>query len=378
MSEKDSYKPDWAPKMDNDAFSVRIKKGVRKSSEGGAGRLKSNLKRKDLAVEEYVDGVLNGDKTVLARAITLIESNAVDHYDKAREVLKKILPHSGQSLRIGITGIPGSGKSTFIDTFGCFLINAGFNVAVLAVDPSSKATKGSILGDKTRMERLAREANCFIRPSPTGGTLGGVTRKSRETMLLCEASGYNVLLIETVGVGQSETTVRSMVDFFLLILIAGAGDELQGIKRGVLEMADALLINKADGERKSMAELTCKEYALALKYLASATQGWETRAHTCSALTGEGIKAIWELIQEFEKHIKETGIFHQRRKQQTIEWVYSMIENYLVEDFYSNSRVQKQLSDLEDKVFNGLILPTNAAEQLLKTYYSLDKKGKKP
>jgi len=369
MSDNDSYTPDWVPKDAGDAFAVKIKKGIETKSTIKKNPQKSQTKRSHLAIDDYVNGVLKNDKTLLARTITLIESNSTDHYDKAREVLKKLLPYSGKSLRVGITGVPGAGKSTLIETLGSYLIEQGYKVAVLAVDPSSTVTRGSILGDKTRMERLSRQLNCFIRPSPSGGTLGGVTRKSRETILVCEAAGYDVILVETVGIGQSEITVRSMVDFFLLIMIAGAGDELQGIKRGVIEIADALLINKADGQNKTRAELARKEYAMALKYLAPATRGWKTNAFTCSALTGEGIPEIWRLIKTFETQTKESGVFDERRKNQALEWVYSMIENYLKENFFNNPEVRNQFHQVKQEILNETLLPTTAAEQLLRTFY---------
>jgi len=375
MSDKNSYAPDWAPENGGDAFAVRIKKGISpnpkeretKSSHAAKG---SGVKRSQLSVQEYIDGVLANSKPILARAITLIESNSPDHYEKAREVLKELLPHAGQSLRVGITGVPGAGKSTFIETLGCYLLDKGFKVAVLAIDPSSSLTRGSILGDKTRMEKLSRRADCFIRPSPSGGTLGGVTRKTRETMLLCEAAGYDVILVETIGVGQSEVTVRSMVDFFLLVLIAGAGDELQAIKRGVMEIADAVLVNKADGNNKTRAEASRGEYAMALKYLPAATRGWETEAHTCSALTGEGIPEIWKVVKDFEKATQESGVFQERRNRQSVDWVFTMIEDYLKENFYTDPSVKAKIPEMEKNITNRTILPTTAAEELLKAFYS--------
>jgi len=369
MKDKKGQTPDWVPKNAGDAFAVSIKKGIELDKTSRIKKTPTHKKRAQLGVNEYIEGVLKADKTILARTITLIESNSSGHYEKAREVLKGLLPYTGNSLRIGITGVPGAGKSTLIETLGCYLIKQGNKVAVLAVDPTSSITKGSILGDKTRMEKLSREQDSFIRPSPSGGTLGGVTRKSRETILICEAAGFDVILIETMGVGQSEITVRSMVDFFLLVMISGAGDELQGIKKGVIEIADAIVVNKADSKNKDLANAAKIEYSLALKYLAHATKGWETNAYTCSALTGEGIHEIWNVIKNFEKITKKSGFFYERRKKQTLEWMFSMIENYLNENFYENLEVQNQITIIKNQVLDGILLPTTAAENLLKTFY---------
>lgn len=327
-------------------------------------------KRVGLTVDQHVSGVLSGDRSLLARTITLIESNASEHFEKARQVLKALLPRSGKSLRIGISGVPGSGKSTLIEALGCFLIERGFKVAVLTVDPTSAVTKGSILADKTRMEKLARQDNGFIRPSPSGNTLGGVARTSRETILVCEAAGYNIILVETVGVGQNEITVRSMVDFFLLVMIAGAGDELQGIKRGIIEIADALLINKADGENRSGALKAKNDYGMALKYLAPATAGWKTEAYICSALTGEGIEEIWALLTNFEKTTRQSGVFDERRKKQSLDWVFGMVEHFLRDHFFNHPAIQKKLPTIKKEILKGSILPTVAAEQLLNLFFS--------
>ncbi len=329
----------------------------------------ADKKRSVLAPQEYVKGVLSGDRTVLARTITLIESNAAEHIKKARTVLKHLLPFAGKSFRIGITGMPGAGKSTLIEALGCFLVEKGFKVAVLAVDPTSSITRGSILGDKTRMEKLSRRKNAFIRPSPSGGTLGGVTRKSLETIIICESAGFDIIIIETVGVGQNEITVRSMVDFFLLVLIPGAGDELQGIKRGVIEIADALIINKADGYNREKAERVREEYSLALKYLAPATPGWKTRAYLCSALNGEGVAGLWETIGRFRQKTRESGIFYKRRQNQNLDWMFGLIENRLRDDFFSHPGIQRELSLVKEKVLDGSILPTAAAERLLNLFF---------
>jgi LAO/AO transport system kinase len=362
----DEYLPDWVPENPSDGFATKVVRGVM-PEPNKTGKTQSQ-KRAHLKIDDYVEGVIKDNRTILARAITLIESNSPAHYEISQEVLKKLLPHSGKSIRIGITGFPGAGKSTLIETLGLNLIKQGHKVAVLAIDPSSTVTKGSILGDKTRMEKLSREKNCFIRPSPSEGTLGGVARKSRETMLVCEAAGFDVILVETVGVGQSEVTVRSMVDFFLLIMIAGAGDELQGIKKGVIELADALLINKADGDNKPRALSTQAEFSMALKYIAPATKNWQTNAFTCSAMTGEGIENIWKVIMKFKEHTKSTGTFENRRKTQALEWVYNLVEEQIKKSFYENTEIQKNLPKIEKDILSGKILPTTAAEVLLGVY----------
>ncbi len=325
-------------------------------------------RRKTLTVDDYVEGVLSQDRVMLARTITLIESSAKKHREMAEQVLKKLMPHTGNSIRIGITGVPGAGKSTLIEAFGTMLCEDGHRVAVLAIDPSSSVTGGSILGDKTRMEKLSRHPKAFVRPSPSGGTLGGVTRKTRETMLVCEAAGYDVILIETVGTGQNEVTVRSMVDFFLVIALTGAGDELQGMKKGIMELADSIFINKADGENRQRALKARAELNRVLYFLQSPTEGWKPRAFTCSALTGENIRGIWDVILKFEEVTKESGVFEKRRKQQLIDWVDWMIEDELKRRFYENEAVKQELPAIRSDVLNANLSPAAAVKKIMEIF----------
>jgi len=324
--------------------------------------------RRNFTTQEYIDGIVSGDRTRLARAVTLIESNRPQDLDLAQELLQALLPKTGNSLRVGITGLPGAGKSSLIETLGLQLIAAGHQVAVMAVDPSSTVSGGSILGDKTRMERLAADPRAFIRPSPSGGILGGVARKTRETMLLFEAAGYDVILIETIGVGQNEVTVRSMVDFFLLVLVAGAGDELQGIKRGIFELADAVLINKADGDNMRAAEYARSEYERALSFLRPATEGWQTRAFAGSALTGEGIPEIWQVVLRFQEKTTASHAFQERRQRQERDWLHALIQERLTTMFHEHPRVQLLLPDLERAVIAGELTATTAARRLLEEF----------
>ncbi|MCA9564651.1 MAG: methylmalonyl Co-A mutase-associated GTPase MeaB [Myxococcales bacterium] len=309
-----------------------------------------------------------GDRTVLARAITLVESNLHSHFETAQAVLKAVIPKAGGSIRVGITGVPGVGKSTFVEALGTMLCDRGHRVAVLAVDPSSSKSRGSILGDKTRMERLSRHPNAFIRPSPTGGNLGGVTRQTRETIVLCEAAGFDIVLIETVGVGQSEITVRSMVDFFMLLMLAGAGDELQGIKKGVIELADAMVVNKADGSNRKAAVIAAREYSRALRFVPAATTGWQTRAFTCSAIEGEGIEDVWKVVETFTHLTKSSGAFEARRVEQREEWMLAMIEQALLDRFYGDPDVAASLDHARQDVAEGRKTAAEAAHQILSEY----------
>ena len=317
---------------------------------------------------EIVDGVRSGSRTLLGRAITLIESNAPKHAPLAEEVVRQALPYSGRSIRVGVTGVPGAGKSTFIESFGTLLCQEGKRMAVLAVDPSSTVTRGSVLGDKTRMEMLCREENCFIRPSPSSGTLGGVTRKSRETIILCEAAGYEIILVETVGVGQSETTVRSMVDFFLVLLIAGAGDELQGIKKGIIELADTLLITKADGSNIPRTEAARVEFSRVLHYLTSPTPGWKPEVMTCSSLERKGIREVWDVIERFHKTTRDNNYFLENRKRQTLDWIEDMLSQQLWQDFIRNPGTMAQWPIVERSVLAGKLSASTAVKQLFNAY----------
>jgi LAO/AO transport system kinase len=322
-------------------------------------------KRKNLSAQDYISGIKKRDRTILGRAITLIESNIDEHQELAQQVLTEILPDTGNSIRIGISGVPGAGKSTLIEAFGLYLIEKSHKVAVLAVDPTSSITGGSILGDKTRMEQLARHPECFIRPSPTSGALGGVARKTRESILICEAAGFDVIIVETVGVGQSEIAVRGMVDFFLLLQIAGSGDELQGIKRGIIEITDAIYINKADGENKAKAEVAKKDFAIALHYMKPYTKGWTPEVATCSALTCEGINELWQTIERFKDVTTQNDALQERRQQQAKDWMYFIVNEYLQTLFLKNPEVNKMLPELEQAVVSGEMPATVAAQRLV-------------
>lgn len=316
-------------------------------------------------IDALADGVLKGERRSLARAITLVESNAGGHRQAARALLRRLLPHSGDSIRVGVTGAPGAGKSTLIEALGMQLTDAGMRVAVLAIDPSSSRSGGSILGDKTRMSSLARSPGAFIRPSPSAGTPGGVASKTRECILLCEAAGHEVVLLETVGSGQGEVAARSMVDFFLLLLLTGAGDGLQGIKKGVMELADAIAINKADGDNQSAARAAAGETRRALRTLAPANGGWQPQVVTCSALEGTGISELWTLIEQFRRSEVASGDWQRRRREQRLAWLHERLEEGLREAYFSQPWVRTVLPELEGAVMAGDLGVADAVPQLL-------------
>ena len=324
-----------------------------------------NDSRQRLSVSDYVDGVLNCDRALLAQAITLIESLNDDHRATADAVLTELLIRKQDSIRIGITGVPGVGKSTFIESFGKQLTSLDHKVAVLAVDPTSSRTGGSILGDKTRMQELSRDKNAFIRPSPTSGTLGGVTRVTRETIVLCEAAGFDVILVETVGVGQSEIMVSQMVDFFLALMLPGAGDELQGIKKGILEIADMIAVNKADGEMKNAANRAVMEYQHALDILNPKSANWKPRSLSCSAFTGDGLAAIWETIRDYKRLLKDAGEWQEKRKSQQVEWMWAIIRERILSKIETNEKVQSLVPQLELQVAESKLTPALAALEIL-------------
>lgn len=328
-----------------------------------------SLRHKTPSAKELIDGILAGNITALSRSITLIESTNVAHLQKANDVINACLPYANKSIRIGITGVPGVGKSTFIEAFGKYLTRLGKKVAVLAVDPSSTISHGSILGDKTRMEELVKDPNAFIRPSASGETLGGVARKTRETITLCEAAGFDTIIIETVGVGQSETAVHSMVDFFLLLKISGAGDELQGIKRGIMEMADAIVINKADGDNIKRAKLAKTEFNRALHLFPMKKSGWMPTVETCSAITHEGIDAVWKTISDYLELTKSNSYFSEKRREQNQYWMMETIDEYLKNNFYNNPEITARLETNKKAVQNDEISPFAAAHLLLDMYF---------
>lgn len=369
MSKK--IKPDWQPEgvEDDHHYAGFVAPGVTGGHDGMPGDVAKQRrplkKRRQLSLDEYEQGILDANVSILSQAITLVESNHPKHEKTAQSLLQRVLPKTGKSIRIGITGVPGVGKSTLIENIGCMLCQKGHHVAILAVDPSSSVNGGSILGDKTRMENLVREANAYIRPSPSSGSLGGVGRKSRETMLLCEAAGYDIILIETVGVGQNEITVRSMVDFFFLVMLAGAGDELQGMKKGVIEIADLLAVNKADGANEQPAKLAAAEYARVLEFLQPATNGWKTQSVTCSAFQQATLESLWEIILEFIGMTRKSGALASRRQQQSIEWMHSMIEEELRNRFLRNKNVQRLLPNIEAQVASNTLPATTAVHRIM-------------
>lgn len=322
------------------------------------------------SVGELVEGIIKGDVTMLSRAVTLVESVAPDHYALAQEVIEKCLPYSGQSRRIGITGVPGAGKSTSIDVFGLHVLKKGGKLAVLAIDPSSERTKGSILGDKTRMEKLSQHPSTFIRPSPSAGSLGGVARKTRETIVLCEAAGYNNIFVETVGVGQSETAVHSMVDFFLLIQLAGTGDELQGIKRGIMEMADGIVINKADGDNVGPAQLAQAQFRSALRLFPPAASGWEPEVLTYSGYYELGITEVWDMIDRYFDFVTANGYFERKRMEQARYWMYETIDNRLRSNFYNDPEIARMLEEREVQVLSNRLSSFTAARDILDYYFN--------
>lgn len=333
--------------------------------------MRPKRKRKQLSVDEYVDRIKKGDISILSQAVTLVESSLPEHQKIAQELIEKCLPFAGNSVRIGITGVPGAGKSTFIEALGMHIVRTGHKLAVLAIDPSSERSKGSILGDKTRMEQLSVAKNAFIRPSPSAGSLGGVARKTRESIVLCEAAGFDTIFVETVGVGQSEIAVHSMVDFFLLIQLAGAGDELQGIKRGIMEMADGIAINKCDGTNIDKSNVARAQYQNALHIFPAPDSGWNPEVITCSAIENSGIVEIWEMIEKQVQFVKSNHFFEHKRNSQSKYWMYETINEHLKNNFYQNPEIQKLIIKNEQRVLSNEISSFIAANELLNNYFKL-------
>lgn len=357
------------PENDEKYIGLTVNSGV--SQPPSVNPYLKRHRRKPLpSVAEMVEGIVKGDVTMLSRAVTLVESIQPDHYALAQEVIEKCLPHSGNSRRIGITGVPGAGKSTSIDVFGLHVLRDGGKLAVLAIDPSSERTRGSILGDKTRMEKLSQHPGAFIRPSPSAGSLGGVARKTRETIVLCEAAGYNNIFVETVGVGQSETAVHSMVDFFLLIQLAGTGDELQGIKRGIMEMADGIVINKADGDNIGPAQLAQAQFKSALHLFPPTDSGWSPEVLTYSGYYELGIAEVWDMIDRYFAFVKENGYFERKRMQQARYWMYETIDSRLRAHFYDNPEIAAMLAERERLVLSNRQSSFIAARDILDYYFN--------
>lgn len=357
------------PENDERYIGLQVNSGVTSQPTVNPYRELHRARRRRLSASEYVEGILKGDVSVLGQAVTLVESTNEDHQKVAQEVIEKCLPYSGHSRRIGITGVPGAGKSTSIDVFGLHVLRQGHRLAVLAIDPSSERTQGSILGDKTRMEKLSMEKDAFIRPSPSAGSLGGVARKTRETIVLCEAAGYDRIFVETVGVGQSETAVHSMVDFFLLIQLAGTGDELQGIKRGIMEMADGIAINKCDGDNVDRCNLAAAQFRNALHLFPPTPSRWRPEVVTYSGYFEKDIDKVWDMIDRYFEYVEKTGYFQEKRNSQSKYWMLESIDEYLRHSFYSMREVKALLEQKELKVLNNEQSSFTAAHELLEFYF---------
>ncbi len=358
------------PENDPDYKGLQVNSGVTSQPSVNPYR-RAHARKVQLTANDYVEGILKGNVSILGRAVTLVESRAEAHQALAQEVIEKCLPYAGNSRRIGITGVPGAGKSTSIDVFGLHVLKQGGKLAVLAIDPSSERTKGSILGDKTRMEKLSQHPDAFIRPSPSAGSLGGVARKTRETIMLCEAAGYNNIFVETVGVGQSETAVHSMVDFFLLIQLAGTGDELQGIKRGIMEMADGIVINKADGDNIDRANLAAAQFRNALHLFPPTPSKWVPEVICYSGYYELNIDKVWDMIDRYFEYVKKTGYFQQKRNEQAKYWMLETINERLRHDFYSRPEIRALLEQKEMRVLNNEQSSFTAAQDVLDRYYGM-------
>ena len=347
---------------------MEVRPGV--LSPGSTAPSRTRQPRRDLSTAEHVEGIRAGDRMILGKTITLVESRKPEHNQQALEVMEQLLPQTGRSVRIGITGVPGVGKSSFIEALGLQLTSRGHRIAVLAIDPSSQLSRGSIMGDKTRMEKLSVDPSAFIRPSPSAGSLGGVARKTREAMLLCEAAGFDVIFVETVGVGQSETMVQSMVDFFLLLMLAGAGDSLQGIKRGIMELADTVVINKADGENLLPAQKARSEYEMALHLMKYSAPDWTPPVLTCSSHTGDGIEEVWSTIERFRNCMTDNGWLEKKRREQALAWMHDSIAHSMQDRFRADGRIARMLPELEREVAAGTLPPLLAAQRLLKVFFN--------
>ena len=358
------------PENSEEYKGLTVNSGIEQPSIINPYLKRSRFRRREMSAAELVEGIVKGDITILSQAVTLVESVNPTHYAKAQEVIEKCLPYSGKSIRVGISGVPGAGKSTSIDEFGCHVLDEhGGKLAVLAIDPSSERSKGSILGDKTRMEKLSQRREAFIRPSPTAGSLGGVARKTRESIILCEAAGFDKIFVETVGVGQSETACHSMVDFFLLIQLAGTGDELQGIKRGIMEISDGIVINKCDGNNVDKCHMAATNFSNALHFFPMPESGWLPKVLCYSGFYGTGVKEVWDMIYQYIDFVKQNGYFQYRRNEQSKYWMYESINEHLRNSFYHNPMIEAKLQEAERTVLAGDKTSFAAAQELLDMYY---------